>query len=251
MKVNEFQKIEEALFSDLMGLIPDANISRKANPKNIQQLYLKDFIEDLMVDMESAIKGGAINFDVSSSSYTPRQAVQPTDQTRQDALQRSAQRKQQHEPKQSISDPEEELSGIADLGYNENYYSKLNTIVESLIQEENEQSMSNWIMRWYEAYMKGIDWSKTKPQVEQLAKQIEKTYSKDKGKNIIQQLAKISWDTTFKAKGIPKGAEDVYQSQRRTGSSNIPKDELQALEKLRTADAKKYLDMLKQAGIKK
>jgi hypothetical protein len=83
----------------------------------------------------------------------PQSAVQPTAQTRQDALQRVAQRKQQQQKAQTKPaktkpvDREEDLEGVAVLGYNENIkFDMLNTLLESIISEQQKlHQISNGI----------------------------------------------------------------------------------------------------------
>lgn len=242
MKVNTFKKIEEGFFSDLASVGSDVvdvakssseyqkkQQERFKNKVNIetQKRYLQDFIEDLIVDLDAAIKGGQVSTVVSiePSSGTlapepaaqPQQAVQPTNATRQAALQRSAQRSaQRKEPQQSEKpiDREEELAGVADLGYNEsyNYSSFLNTLVESYISEQATESISQWIMRWFAAYMNGVEWESNKSNVEAIAKEVESSYSKDRGKAAISKLANSSWNLIKDVGTTPYGAKDVIST---------------------------------------
>jgi FtsZ-interacting cell division protein ZipA len=68
----------------------------------------------------------------------PQQSVQPTSATRQAALQRSQQRKEKRQPAKPV-DREEDLEGVAVLGYNENIkFYMLNTLLESIISEQQK-----------------------------------------------------------------------------------------------------------------
>jgi hypothetical protein len=248
MKVNQFKKIEEALFSDLMKVGSDtaafAKSQTKASKTEIQRLYLKDFIEDLIVDLDAAIKGGRVDPKIASSAtqqpaqqqaptqqqqpantqtqqtnqptqapatnqvQQPQSAVQPTAQTRKDAKERVAQRKQRRTgaPASKPVDREEELAGVADLGYNESYHSFLNALVEGYIAEQTNMSIASWVMLWFSAYMKGVNWAGDKPGVEAIAREIETSFKKDRGKAAIQKLASRSWDLLKTSGGVPAGA---------------------------------------------
>jgi FtsZ-interacting cell division protein ZipA len=89
----------------------------------------------------------------AQAQQQPQTAVQPTAQTRQDALQRVAQRKQQQQKAQTKPaktkpvDREEDLEGVAVLGYNENIkFDMLNTLLESIISEQQKlHQISNGI----------------------------------------------------------------------------------------------------------
>jgi hypothetical protein len=156
MKVNEFKKIEEGLFSDLAKVGSDTVDAarsidparpQRANQVELQKRYLQDFIKDLNADLTSAIANKAIKItapaqtqqqpsQAPAQTQQPQLAVQPTAQTRQAALQRTAQRQQQKAQKKPV-DSEEELTGVADLGYNENIkFDKLNTLIEGIISEQ-------------------------------------------------------------------------------------------------------------------
>ena len=161
MKVNEFKKIEEGFFSDLAKVGSDTVDAarsidparpQRANQVELQKRYLQDFIKDLNADLTSAIANKAIKITAPAQTQQPQQqqqpsqapaqtqqpqlAVQPTAQTRQAALQRTAQRQQQKAQKKSVGS-EEELTGVADLGYNENIkFDKLNTLIEGIISEQ-------------------------------------------------------------------------------------------------------------------
>lgn len=238
MKVKEFKKVEEGFFSDLARVGSDS-VSSIPKPRvssaEVQKRLLKDFIEDLLVDLDAAIKGGRVGVGISSAASAnasavqtsqqpaqpastaqqpaqPQQSVQPTSATRQAAQQRSQQRKEKRQPTKPI-DREEELAGVADLGYNESYsYSSfLNALVESYISEQQpeqqQMSIASWIMLWFAAYMKGVDWKGDKAGVETIAKEIESSYKKDRGKAAIQKLGSRAWDLIKTSGGTaPAGA---------------------------------------------
>jgi len=262
MKVSYFKKIEEGFFSDLARVgsdtvaaaRPQDSMSRISKVE-LQKRYLQDFIEDLLVDLNSAIKGGRVDPKISTSvpaqqqsqatapaqqqsqatapaQQQPRSAIQPTAQTRQDAQQRTAQRKQQQKAQTKTAqtkpvDREEELAGVADLGYNEGYHSFLNALVEGYITEQDNMGIATWIMMWFDAYMKGVNWASDKAGIETIAREIEASYSKDRGKAATQKLASRSWDLVKTSNGIPAGANQPKDQDLATQLKNMNADPTQ------------------------
>jgi hypothetical protein len=187
MKVSYFKKIEEGFFKDVYnqafkGMSNDPKRDKKEIQNRTGPLFKTDFIKDLNADLAEALKNKAITIAPVTGSTTaqsqqqpqaaapaqaqqqpqtaapaqaqqqPQTAVQPTAQTRQDALQRVAQRKQQQKAqtkpaKTKPVDREEDLEGVAVLGYNENIkFDMLNTLLESIISEQQKlHQISNGI----------------------------------------------------------------------------------------------------------
>ena len=164
MKVSYFKKIEEGFFKDVYnqafkGMSNDPKRDKKEIQNRTGPLFKTDFIKDLNADLAEALKNKAITIAPVTGSTTaqsqqqPQTAVQPTAQTRQDALQRVAQRKQQQQKAQTKPaktkpvDREEDLEGVAVLGYNENIkFNMLNTLLESIISEQQKlHQISNGI----------------------------------------------------------------------------------------------------------
>jgi hypothetical protein len=71
------------------------------------------------------------------------------------------------------------------------------------------ETMEQYIVRWFDAYMQGVEWKEYEPKVTEFAKEIANSYEKDKGKSGIQQLANIAWEATSKGREIPIGARNV------------------------------------------
>jgi hypothetical protein len=71
------------------------------------------------------------------------------------------------------------------------------------------ETMDQYIVRWFDAYMQGVNWKEYEPKVTEFAKEIANSYEKDKGKSGIQQLANIAWEVTSKGSEIPSGARNV------------------------------------------
>jgi hypothetical protein len=98
------------------------------------------------------------------------------------------------------------------------YYRTFNTLVESYIAEQTAEPMDQWVMRWFAAYMQGLDWEGSKADAETIAKSIVQTYDKDSGKAGVNQLANLAWKITASQKEIPRGARNI---QAPTSSSGV------------------------------
>lgn len=236
MKVKEFKKVEEGFFSDLARVGSDAVDTAKSsseyqkkdqerfkNKVNIetQKRYLQDFIEDLIVDLDAAIKGGAV--DINAAAPKPQtQAPKPPGSEYAPSNSSGT----QYDPKITSTISE---------------YATYNSLVESYISEQTAESISQWIMRWFAAYMKGVQWEGAKADVETIAKEIESSYSKDRGKAAISKLANSSWSLVKDIDTLPYGAKDVVSTthtpsnQTKLGDKELAKrikDDAEKLKKI-------------------
>ena len=241
MKVNEFKKVEEGFFSDLARVGSDAVDTAKSSPEyqkkdqerfknkvNIetQKRYLQDFIEDLIVDLDATIKSGGV--DINASAPKPQdQAPKPQDQAPKPPGSEYAPANSsgtQYDPNTTATISE---------------YATYNSLVESYISEQTAESISQWIIRWFAAYMKGVQWESAKADVETIAKEIESSYSKDRGKAAISKLANSSWNLIKDVNTLPYGAKDVM-------STNTPSNQTKLGNKEQVIKTKEYLEKLKK-----
>lgn len=96
-------------------------------------------------------------------------------------------------------------------------YDQLNMIFESLVGEDyiNEadpkqpMSISQYLStQWYPGFMQGVDYSAGQDKIDDLMKEIENTYSKDRGKAALNKLAQVSFALSANKLGgaVGKGA---------------------------------------------
>lgn len=253
MKVNEFKKIEEGFFSDLARVGSDTVDAAKSSSSyqekekekfdkkvkaKTQSRYLQDFIEDLIVDLDAAIKGGVV--DVNTAAPKP-QAQNPNPQAQDPKLPGSEyalpnSSGTQYDPKTTSTISE---------------YVAYNSLVESYISEQTTESISQWIMRWFAAYMKGVEWEGDKANVEAITTEIESSYKKDRGKAAISKLANSSWNLIKDVDTTPYGAKDVMNTNtpsNQTKLSDKQKADLIARIKRNDADAEKEVMSLIKEG---
>jgi hypothetical protein len=120
-------------------------------------------------------------------------------------------------------------------------------------QEETE-TMEEYIVRWFDAYMQGVAWNEYEPKINEIAKQIMSSYQQDKGKAGIAQLANIAWEATLKSTDgkTPRGAKNVPGLNNSTSTGNPATDrdtskQMDWLENLRASDKAKYTEFINKA----
>jgi len=219
MKINE---LKEGFFSDIGDIVaPDRY--REQDPKKrqagIQKLFLKDFINDFYVDFRDNIKAGVIG----------GVAEKPKDEPSKAAGSEYAPQGQQG----TQFDP--------NMQTKINEYAIFNSVIESIINE-NEQSqtpMNTWIVKWFNAYMQGVNWQQERSTVEQIATKIANTYNQTKSLTGVDQLANLAWQITSEKKGFPGGASNIVQG------SNSGQDSITAREIAKNPEKRKdFVDNL-------
>jgi broad specificity polyphosphatase/5'/3'-nucleotidase SurE len=93
--------------------------------------------------------------------------------------------------------------------------------------------------------MQGVNWESDKAGVEAIAKEIESSYSKDRGKAAISKLANSSWKLIKDVDTTPYGARDVMNTNTPSNDSTLSDKELAKrikddTEKLKKTDPNLY-----------
>ncbi len=204
MKINE---LKEGFFSDVGDVVaPDRY--REQDPKKrqagIQKLFLKDFINDFYVDFRDNIKAGVIGGVAEKPKDEPSKAVGSE-------YAPQGQQGTQFDP---------------NIQTKINEYAIFNSVIESIINE-NEQSqtpMNTWIVKWFNAYMQGVNWQQERSTVEQIATKIANTYNQTKSLTGVDQLANLAWQITLEKKGFPGGAGNIVQGSSSRRDSITARD---------------------------
>lgn len=125
----------------------------------------------------------------------------------------------------------------------EQKYVKMDSLFESIMNLNENQGVSigKYMTDWFAAYMAGTKWQNYKTQVEPMIQAVENTFSKDKGKAAIKQLAKTALSISKLSPKKPEGAPEPQQQQSNTapdpvanlfkGSGNEIEQQLAALKK--------------------
>jgi hypothetical protein len=88
--------------------------------------------------------------------------------------------------------------------------------------------LNDWIVKWFDAYMQGVEWKQELPTVKKIAQDIAKLYVKDKksAQAQIENLAATAWEITTKNKGSPRGFSNVSSSASTNQKNNITNREI-------------------------
>lgn len=128
-------------------------------------------------------------------------------------------------PKGMKITPNTPLSSLGATGkLAESTYHNLNNIFESVISEmeggnDATVSITDHMLDWFGQYMDGANWESKKAAIIPQIKKIQDTYSSDKGKAAIKNLARLAYSITGqRGGGMPAGARNAVQNT--TGIAN-------------------------------
>jgi hypothetical protein len=104
-------------------------------------------------------------------------------------------------------------------------FDKLNYLFETILAEQDpeqgstKQSISQYITNFFKQFMKGVNISDptVTTQVATLAKELEQTYSKDKGNSTLPKLADLAWSVSHAEAG-----QEPQQSSTTNKDPNAP-----------------------------
>jgi hypothetical protein len=93
----------------------------------------------------------------------------------------------------------------------EQKFLRMNRLFEGIMNltENQKVSVGQYMLRWFNAYMKNTNWQQDKAQVLPMIQQIEDTFSTDKGKKAIKQLAKTAFSISRLSPRTPAGAQNI------------------------------------------
>lgn len=128
----------------------------------------------------------------------------------------------------------------------EQKYVKMNSLFESImnINENQGVSIGKYMTDWFAAYMAGTKWESYKAQVEPMIQAVENTFSKDKGKAAIKQLAKTALSISKLSPKKPEGAPELPKGGEQQG--NTAPDPLGNLFKGNNADLEQQLAAIRK-----
>jgi hypothetical protein len=244
MKINEV--IVEGIFSSVADVF-SVDRYKKQDPEKrqakIQNLFLKDFVADFYADLQANIKAGVIKENSTlvfsedssapstTSTPTPTSTSTPTSTPTINAGFTTA-RIEKIRPAVNRLKSDGKITNVTQLGsFLSKKYPKIwqNTknkkeVLDDLIGPPvssaaqgvapgaRQPSMNNWIVKWFNAYMQGVDWQQQRSTVETLAQDIANSYAKDKGKSSVERLAAVAWELTGEQNKSPRGFGNVSSS---------------------------------------
>lgn len=268
------RRVRESIAGKLLGRVARAASSayvtdkttqaekRKARmTKDTHREFLEDFIEDFTVDFSNAMKSNVIN-PVLSGTKPVNDAGTDFDKVRLKVTSAIQKGEVKNKPQlgaflaknypdlwKNTADKNGLLTKLLPTELQEaaTIADTLNLLVEATIAEAPEESISSWIMRWFEAYMKGVDWVANQRAVRELALIIEKRVKTEQEfDDVIQKLANKSWDIVSAQNEIPFGAQDVmsWEDEDEDIAPSLSKADLAALAKLKKSDPEAYKKMV-------
>jgi hypothetical protein len=249
---NNPKKIEEGALLDILIGPDAAKRFSKDDTRHIEALkyFLKDFVGDALTSLENGIEGGFVDPNRESSTASPEVSPEPSptaaaptaSPTQVPPAQQTGQRMS---PQQTATAKMQTRAGIQPTGQKmtaaqrtnaqlqakkmrasqkpkpvkESYFNNLNQIFESILstiheetEEQNTETIAEYMTRWFNTYMDGVDWKAKQSIILPIIAQIEKTYASDKGRAAIQKLGRVAWDMLGKSPSIPAGAKDIVPS---------------------------------------
>jgi hypothetical protein len=262
MKLNDLSKIEEGLLSDIKDRFAQGGYQTK-----VQNIFIKDFIQDAMVSINNGLKGGLVQdpkstvasadpADTTDTTQTGTQtgaAVPTTSPTQVPPAQQTG---QTMSPQQTATAKMQTRAGVQPTGQpmtasqrtqaqlqarkmqaaqkpvpvKESAYDKMNRVFESIINinEAGEMmSLSDYLMSWFAQYMNGVAWEGSKPIVKTKIDALAKDYPN----NLKANLTSLAQTALALSKAAtPAGAPKEFTQMRQTGVKDVQQtyDEIKA-----------------------
>lgn len=265
MKLNELNKIEEGIMSSIKGLFTGQGDYQT----RVQDIFIKDFVQDALTSLNNGVKGGLIDPAAKSAAsvgkstqYTaPASGAGPatgaagsTIPTGQNANPLNAPMAS-GAPKSSVSTrlstpsaPGSVTTGGAGMKIKETPYDKMNRVFESIINIDEAvdlRTISDFMMEWFTQYMQGVNWDSSKAIVQQKLEKLQNEYPKNVKQNLTD-LAKIG--LALSKVGTPAGAPQEYsqaQQQQRQTTASTYRNVQDELEYLARTDPSAYNRLIK------
>jgi hypothetical protein len=253
MKISEVKIIEEGFFSDVADTFaPDRYREQDPEKKQagIQRLFLKDFISDFKVDFNNNIKAGVIDPNLQSTQPNSTQEKPPGIKSSSGFTEKAI---SNLKPRVDRMFATRQIRNRTHLGAwlnktypatwkntkdkasvlkklmptritNEGYDLFLNKVSESIINEQQQTPINNWIVKWFNAYMQGLSWQQERSTVEKIATEIANSYNQNKSLKGLDQLANLAWQITGNSKKSPRGFDKGSTSSINSPGSITSKD---------------------------
>jgi hypothetical protein len=259
MNLTELNKIEEAMFAGLRGMLSGQG---KFQTK-VQDIFIKDFMQDAIASINNALAGGLIidprNAAPSASAATPSTststaskssaAVPTTSPTQVPPAQQTG---QTMSPQQTATARMQTRAGIQPTGQkmtaaqrtqaqlqarkmkaaqkpkpvSESEYDKMNYVFESIINIDEQADlmpMNDYMMNWFTQYMQNVAWEGSKAVVQTQIDKLAKEYPNNLKPNL-QKLAQTALALSKAASKAPAGAPQEFTQMRNANIQNVQQD---------------------------
>lgn len=229
MKLNELNKIEEGLVSGLKDMLS----GQGRYQTQVQNIFIKDFVQDAIASLRNGISGGLITQDkqpAQPAATTPTQPTQPTApgvQKMTPAQMTAAKSQNKIAPGTATgTGPTKRLTPRDRLmlqrqakAVKESSYDKMNRVFESIVnidEADGQMSISEYLMTWFEKYMQGVSWEAKKPLVQQKLEKLEADYPANLKVNL-EDLARFALAASKTS--IPAGAPPEFTQASKQGAA--------------------------------
>jgi|LauGreDrversion4_2_1035121.scaffolds.fasta_scaffold196598_3 hypothetical protein len=263
MKLNDIKQIEENLLSNIGGAIKD-RFKQGGYQTTVQNIFIKDFVQDAITSLNNGIKGQLIDPNIKSTgtssntqfgTATPAgvgpatgaagSTVTPSNTTN------SLNAPTVGAPKTSVSTrvspggtPGGITTGGVGMKVKESSYDKMNRIFESIINIDEQvelRTISDYMMDWFGQYMQGVEWTGSKAIVKQKMDKLQDEYPKNVDANL-NDLARMG--LALSKAGSPAGAPPEFTKAKQEMASSV-EDLKKTLEELSKSNPRAYNDLIK------
>lgn len=273
MKLNDIKQIEEGIFSAIKDRFKQGGYQT-----NVQNIFIKDFVQDAITSLNNGVKGGLIDPNIKSTgqSAAPAAGAVPASGTAAPAAGATPAGQQfmgkiapnagpatkptapvspfstptLNQPKTTVSatgapsKPGSITSGGPGMKVKESSYAKMNRIFESIINIDEEaqlRTIGDYMMDWFGQYMQGVEWQGSKAIVQQKINKLQDDYPKNVDANL-EALARIG--LALSKAGSPAGAPPEFNKAKQEISSSV-EDLKGTLEELSKSNPIAYNNLIK------
>jgi hypothetical protein len=277
MNLNELNTIEEGIVSSIKGMFS----GQGGYQTNVQDIFIKDFVQDAITSLNNGVKGGLIDANIKSSGQTtapastqpsitttPSSAAVPTTSPTQ--VPPAQQTGQKMSPQQTTTANMQTKAGVQPTGQKmtpaqrtqakiqaqkmkaaqkpvpvkESSYDKMNRIFESIINIDEAaelRTIGDFMMDWFTQYMQGVNWQKNQAIVQQKLDKLQDEYPKNTKENLTD-LARIGLALSKTA--TPAGAPQEFSQARKQQETTV-QDLKNSLATLAKSDSAGYNELIK------
>ena len=276
MNINELSKIEESIVSSIKGMFT----GQGGFQTKVQDIFIKDFVQDAITSLNNGVKGGLIDANAKStpaastaaSNAAPVPAAsnapaagddEPAGQQYMGKIAPDARPATKppspvspfatptlNQPKTTVSAtgapsrPGSITSGGPGIKVKESTYDKMNRIFESIVNIDEQaelRTISDFMMDWFGQYMQGVNWQASQAIVKQKLDKLQDEYPKNVDANL-KDLARVG--LALSKAGNPAGAPQEFTQARKQAQGSI--QELKAaLDELAESDPNGYNELIK------
>lgn len=273
MKLNDIKQIEEGIFSAIKDRFKQGGYQT-----NVQNIFIKDFVQDAVTSLNNGVKGGLIDPNIKSTgqSAAPAAGATPASGTAAPAAGATPAGQQfmgkiapnagpatkpaapvspfstptLNQPKTTVSatgapsKPGSITSGGPGMKVKESSYAKMNRIFESIINIDEAaqlRTIGDYMMDWFGQYMQGVEWQGSKAIVQQKINKLQDDYPKNVDANL-EALARIG--LALSKAGSPAGAPPEFNKAKQEIASSV-EDLKGTLEELSKSNPIAYNNLIK------